>query len=186
MIKVFISSLIFSSAACIMDFALTLESSQVFTVQGAADGEVLPETIIVEEQIYREESFPDPRYERIYHVQAGKQRFELGRYTDEAANGMTSPPQMVAGWLVVMSGAHLFFWRPEEEVRHFYPYVVDGWIDYAQERQLNGHYDYAVTAVTIKDSTWQITYDCTSCLESQPAQVHFVSVDGGQTFRVVQ
>ncbi|MCB0124172.1 MAG: hypothetical protein KDE58_18080 [Caldilineaceae bacterium] len=185
MVKVLVSSLIFSGAACMVDFARTLESSQRVTVQGTTVGTVVPETILVEEQIYREESFPDPRYERIYHVQAGNQRVELGRYTDEAANGMTIPPQIVDRWLVVMSGAHIFFWQPDADVRHFHPYVADDWVDYAQERQLNGHYDYVVTTVRIDGMEWQIIYDCTACLTGQPARLRFVSVDGGQTFRMV-
>lgn len=166
-------------SACFMEFTRTLESSQRVTAAGSVAGE-----LIVEEQIYREESFPDPRFERIYRVQSGEQEFELGRYTDEAAHGINTPPRFVADWLVVMSGAHIFFWQPEEEVRHFYPYVVDEWVVYAQERQLNGHYDYAATAVQIDSDEWRITYACTACLANHPAVIHFVSADGGQRFRL--
>lgn len=162
-----------------MDFARTLETSQNVTIQDTSIGEV-----VVEEQIYREESFPDHRYERIYRVQTDRQSFELGRYTDEAANGMAISPQVVADWLVVMSGAHIFFWQPGEDVRHFYPYVVEDWVSYAQERQINGHYDYAAIAVRIEGKNWRITYRCTACLADQPAEIHFVSTDGGQHFRI--
>lgn len=172
-------TLIFSNTACSIGFTRTLASSQRITVVGTIAGE-----IIVAEQIYREESFPDPRYERIYRVQTSEQTVELGRYTDEAANGMMVPPQMVGGWLVVMSGAHIFFWQPDADVRHFYPYVADEWVAYAQERQLNGHYDYAAAAVQINGETWRITYTCTACLARQPAEIHFVSTDGGRRFRI--
>lgn len=138
----------------------------------------------MEEQIYRTDSFPDPTYERIYWVHSDSRTFELGRYSDEAANGMHVPPLMVGDWLVVMSSAHIFFWQPGQDVRHFYPYVVDDWIAYAQRRQLNGHYDYAAAGVEIDGATWRITYTCTSCLRGHPPELGFVSEDGGETFRL--
>lgn len=178
-ITILISALMFSSAACFMDFARTLEASQIVTLYDTSIGEV-----VVEERIYREESFPDHRYARIYRVQMGGQSFALGRYEDEAANGMTTPPMIVADWLIVMSSAHIFFWQPKQDPRHFYPYVVDEWVAYAQERQLNGHYDYAATAVQIDGEEWRITYTCTACLARHPAEIHFVSTDGGQYFQI--
>lgn len=162
-----------------MDFARTLETSQVVTVQDATVGQ-----IIVEEQIYRTDSFPDPRYERIYRVESGNQRVEVGRYADEAKSGITTPPRFVADWLVVMSGAHIFFWQKGEDTRHFYPYTAPDWIDYADPQQLNGHYDYVATAVEIEGDKWQISYECTACLANHPVLIRFVSTDGGQTFRL--
>lgn len=173
LLNVLLIGITFSSAACFMDFARTLESSQRVTVGGIA----------IEEQIYRQESFPDSRYERIYRVQTDEQRFELGRYTDEGTAGMTTPPLFVKDWLAVMSGAHIFFWQPDEETRHFYPYTAPDWIDYADAQQLNGHYDYAATNVQITGDNWWITYTCTACLANHPALIRFVSRDGGQTFR---
>lgn len=178
-LKLLMIGVVLGSTACIMDFTRALESSQSIIMQDATVGEV-----VVEEEIYHGESFPDHRYERIYRVQTDGQSFELGRYEDEAANGMTTPPTFVADWLVVMSGAHIFFWQPEEDVRHFYPYVLEEWVAYAQERQINGHYDYAATAVQINGNTWRITYTCTACLARHPAEIHFVSTDGGQHFRL--
>ncbi len=187
--QLLIIGLIFNSTACLMNFTRTLESSQHFrveggTVGGAMGGKVVPEEVVVEEQIYREESFPDPRYERIYRVQTGARTVELGRYTDEGRAGMTTPPLFVADWLVVMSGAHIFFWQPDEAMRHFYPYTAPDWIDYADPQQLNGHYDYAATNVQITGDDWWITYTCTACLANHPALICFVSTDGGQTFRL--
>lgn len=173
-IIVMVSCLLCCLPGCMMDFTRELVSSQRFAVEG----------FVVEEQIYRTNSFPDPRFERIYYVERAVRTVEVGRYTDEGATGIATPPRLIGDWLVVMSGAHLFFWQPQEEVRHFYPYVADGWIAYAQERGLNGHYDYVATLAEIEGSKWQITYACLPCLTNHPRELHFVSTDSGQTFRL--
>lgn len=175
MFKVVTITLVFSLTACLMDFTHTLASSQRVTVGD----------IVVEEKIYREDAFPDPRYERIYWVQTGQQRREVGRYADEGQEGMANLPLIVADWLVIMSGAHLFFWQAEAGTRHFYPYDATDWMAYADKGQLNGHYDYAATAVQIDGASWQLTYTCSACLADQPPTIHFSSTDGGQSFHVV-
>lgn len=169
-------TLLFSlTTACLMDFTHTLASSQRVTV-GA---------VVVEEKIYRADAFPDPRYVRVYWVQRGPQQIEVGRYEDEGRQGMATPPVIVADWLVIMSGAHLFFWQAETAARHFYPFDAIDWGEYAEARQLNGHYDYAATAVQIDGPSWQLTYSCSACLADQPPTLHFRSADGGQSFYVV-
>ena len=175
MFKVVTIMLLFSLTACLMDFTHTLASSQRVTV-----GDV-----VVEEKIYREDAFPDPRYVRIYWVKRGQQYIEVGRYDDEGQQGMANPPVIVANWLVIMSGAHLFFWQAAAEARHFYPYDAIDWGEYAETRQLNGHYDYVATAVQIDGTSWQLTYTCSACLADQPPTIHFRSTDGGQSFQVV-
>jgi hypothetical protein len=152
---------------------------ELVSTQRAAAG-----ALTVVEEVYRTDSFPDPRYERIYRVQHAAREFELGRYSDEGTAAMAQPPQMVGEWLVVMSGAHLFFWQAGQDTRHFYPFMVEAWFDFAQARQLNGHYDYAATAVEIDGAVWRITYTCTTCLAGQPVEIRFVSTDGGATFQL--
>ena len=177
MFKVVTIALVFSFSltACLMDFTHTLASSQRVTV-----GDV-----VVEEKIYREDAFPDARYVRIYWVQTGQQHIEVGRYDDEGQQSMANPPVIIADWLVIMSGAHLFFWQAAAEARHFYPYDALDWMAYAETRQLNGHYDYAATAVQIDGDRWQLTYTGSACLADQPPTIHFRSADGGQSFHVV-
>ncbi len=136
----------------------------------------------IKETIYREDSFPDAQYKRVYAVGNKK----IGSYSDESSAGITIPPEMVGEWLAIYSSSHLFLWQPDEEVRQFNPYQADGFIEYSDQFQfgLNGHYEYQVTAFWMENGRWFINYDEQYHQKDHPPTLLFTSDDEGISYTI--
>jgi hypothetical protein len=139
----------------------------------------------VVETIYREGGFPDDTFERVIVVKDGRATTSIGIYRDESQIGVTVAPELVEGWVVIYSSAHLFLWQPDEDVRHFNPYQAAGWQTYSDQFKpsgLNGHYDYRAARFWLEDERWFIQYECTYCQDNTPALLLFTSDDEGETY----
>ena len=165
-------------SACIDGVTRELVTENVYTVGDYA----------IREKIYCEDAFPDAVYEREYAVKNGRFYQKIGSYSDESRTGITIPPEMVGEWLVLYSGAHLFLWQPDEEVRHFNTYQAEGWSEYSKQFQfgLNGHYDYEVTRFWEENGRWFIEYEAIYSREGTPSTLLFTSDDEGESYVVVE
>ena len=167
----------FGLEGCFSEFTRTQISEKTFEVDG----------YIVEEIIYKEDSFLDPQYERVYRVRNGRQQTTLGSYTNESQDGITVLPEWVDGRLVVYSSSHLFLWQPDDEPLHFSPFDAVEWVAFSEQFGtfgLNGHYDVRARDFWIEEETWFIEYMCVSCQVPHPASILFTSGDFGETFVV--
>lgn len=138
----------------------------------------------MEEVIYRTDGFPDARFERLYAASSGNVSLSLGGFEDESPTGIVHDPIVQNNRLIVFSSAHVFLWRPGEEPIQFNPFEAEGWYEYAQQGQLNGHYDYLAKAVWENDEQTMLEYECDSCGGGKPETLIFFSLDTGQTFDI--
>ncbi|MFK7800478.1 MAG: hypothetical protein AB8G95_02495 [Anaerolineae bacterium] len=139
----------------------------------------------VKETIYHTGDWPDHTFERVYRAAHDNGRWiDLGDFEDESDTGIVYSPLVVDDQLIVFSSAHVFLWRPGEEPDQFNPFEAEGWYDYSQEKQINGHYDYLASDVWANNDQVLLSYVCDSCQANKPNALMFYSLDNGQTFDI--
>ncbi|MEM9776358.1 MAG: hypothetical protein AAF902_17410 [Chloroflexota bacterium] len=140
----------------------------------------------VTEVINRIDAWPDPVFERRYAFDFEDTNFShyyfLGRYTNEGSEGITIQPMVVDLKLIVFSTSYVFVMDPGGPPIELNPYEAEGWSEYAQTHQLNGHYDYIATDFWESGSNWLIAYDCVFCQDGKPEKLLFYSNDEGKSF----
>ncbi|MEZ4863421.1 MAG: hypothetical protein R3C14_19035 [Caldilineaceae bacterium] len=178
MIKVCCAATIISAGMMIVGCSPSwnLLSEQSWTVSGSE----IHETIEISTS-----NWPDHRFKRTYTLLQAGRKLDVGSYDNESSLGVLGKPYAVDEFIVIPTSSYIYLVGPDDQVKTFYPWMADQWMDFAEPRGINGHYDYHVDTVQKIDGGWKLVYRLQEGLNGQrPKVIHFVTTDNWQSFQV--
>lgn len=142
---------------------------------------------VVRETIVLHPTLHDPVIERRYVIARDGVARDVGGYSDEAREGIETPPFERGGALVIASGAHVAVIEgiagDLDAARVTWRSPYDAACFVTQRPHVNGHYDLVVDDVAIHGAHWRVRWVPHRGRGEPEVAITMISDDGGRTLR---